>query len=310
MQETVGTNILDYFYDANGNPLAVKYRTSANATGTYYYYARNSRGDVIGLYNAAGSLYRTYTYDVWGNILSVKDANGSDVTSQTDIAHLQSLRYRGYYYDSETGFYYLQSRYYDPGTHRFVNEDGLISTGTGVLSYNMFAYCNNSTVMYIDDRGNRPVASTSLRNETAEERHISCSHMKESIAFSQSLPVEGEPNSSQELENPDGTPKQKRWYGPDGKPLRDRDFNHTGDMEFPHDHEWKDGIRGKEHLKPSPEFQINWEPILGFGLVIGGALGVAFIVADDISVVGVIDDICIVPLCAAMGEGIVKLSSC
>ena len=112
MQETVGTNILDYFYDASGKPLAVKYRTSANATGTYYYYARNSRGDVIGLYDITGALYRTYTYDVWGNILSVKDANGTDITSQTDIAHLQSLRYRGYYYDSDTGLYYLQSRYY------------------------------------------------------------------------------------------------------------------------------------------------------------------------------------------------------
>jgi RHS repeat-associated protein len=156
MQETVGTKILDYFYDASGNPLAVKYRTSANATGTYYYYARNSRGDVIGLYNAVGSLYCTYSYDVWGNILSVKDANGTDITSQTDIAHLQSLRYRGYYYDSDTGFYYLQSRYCDPVTHRFINADDVdipLLSGGNVYNKNLFACCDNNSIIRSDKGG-------------------------------------------------------------------------------------------------------------------------------------------------------------
>lgn len=175
MQETIGTNILDYFYDANGNPLAVKYRTSANATGTYYYYARNSRGDVIGLYNAAGSLYRTYSYDVWGNILSIKDANGNDITSQTDIANLQSLRYRGYYYDSDTGLYYLQSRYYDPVTHRFINADGLVSTGTGVLDYNMFVYCNNSPIIHYDYNG-KEFYYTNMTNKQAMDNLASGEH--------------------------------------------------------------------------------------------------------------------------------------
>jgi RHS repeat-associated protein len=156
MQETVGTNILDYFYDASGNPLAVKYRTSANATGTYYYYARNSRGDVIGLYDSTGALYCSYSYDVWGNILSVKDANGTDITSQTDIAHLQSLRYRGYYYDSDTGFYYLQSRYYDPVTHRFISPDKtdvLSATPMTLTDKNLYAYCDNNPIMREDKDG-------------------------------------------------------------------------------------------------------------------------------------------------------------
>lgn len=60
-------------------------------------------------------------------------------------------------YDEESGLYYLQSRYYDPVTGRFVNADGFVSTGTGLMGYNMFAYCNNNPVMYVDPTGARPV---------------------------------------------------------------------------------------------------------------------------------------------------------
>ena len=58
-------------------------------------------------------------------------------------------------YDEESGPYYLGSRYYDPVTGRFVNADGFVSTGTGLMGYNMFAYCNNNPVMYVDPSGTR-----------------------------------------------------------------------------------------------------------------------------------------------------------
>ena len=70
-----------------------------------------------------------------------------------NIAFINPIRYRGYYYDSETGLYYLKSRYYDPETGRFINADGYASTGQGVLGNNMFAYCNNNPVMYSDPSG-------------------------------------------------------------------------------------------------------------------------------------------------------------
>ena len=155
VQETRGSRILDYFYDANGQAIAVRYKSNANNTGTYYYYAYNWRGDILGLYNADGSLYCTYSYDAWGNILSVKDSTGHEITVATDIANLQSLKYRGYVYDRESGLYYLQSRYYDPVTHRFINADGLISTGTGILGYNMFAYCDSEPINRSDATGSR-----------------------------------------------------------------------------------------------------------------------------------------------------------
>ena len=153
MQETRGSRILDYFYDANGQAIAVRYKSNANAAGTYYYYAYNWRGDIVGLYAENGAPECTYTYDAWGKLLSVKNPAGTEMTSATYIGNLQSLKYRGYVYDRETGLYYLQSRYYDPVTRRFINADALVSTGTGVSGYNMFSYCNNNPIIFFDSNG-------------------------------------------------------------------------------------------------------------------------------------------------------------
>ena len=67
------------------------------------------------------------------------------------------LRYRGYYYDAETALYYLQSRYYDPTACRFLNADGYASTGQGIVGTNMFAYCNNDPILFVDFSGSRAV---------------------------------------------------------------------------------------------------------------------------------------------------------
>lgn len=63
MQETRGSRILDYFYDANGQAIALRYRSGSNADWAYYYYDYNSRGDIVGLYDKDGSPECTYTYD-------------------------------------------------------------------------------------------------------------------------------------------------------------------------------------------------------------------------------------------------------
>ncbi len=131
----------------------LKHRATESATPSYYYYALNSRNDVVGLYDANGAVCAKYTYDPWGNITSVTNASGTAITDTNNIAHTQPFRYRSYYYDTDSKFYYLQSRYYDPLTHRFINADGLVSTGTGVLGHNMFAYCDNNPVNYSDPTG-------------------------------------------------------------------------------------------------------------------------------------------------------------
>ena len=96
----------------------------------------------------------TYEYDAWGN-----------VSSSGRLAEINPLRYRGYYYDNETGFYYLQSRYYDPANRRFINADSLSSTGQGFLGTNMFAYCNNCPTIYHDPSGH--AISPLTNNRTA-----------------------------------------------------------------------------------------------------------------------------------------------
>ena len=144
-QATNGTT-LSFFYDQQGNRVGM-----ADSSNHFYYYIYNLQGDVIALADAStGKLAATYTYDAWGKIVKINGQKPEDVAS-TNIANINPFRYRGYYYDTETGLYYLNSRYYDPDTGRFINADGQLNEG--VLGYNMFAYCENNPVNGSDPDG-------------------------------------------------------------------------------------------------------------------------------------------------------------
>ncbi len=92
--------------------------------------------------------------------------------------------------------------------------------------------------------------------------------------------------------------------GPDGKAERDRDYNHSGSLQFPHDHEWKDGKKGEEHLPPSPEYEISFELLNGLGLIIICGVGAAIIAADDSSGFGIADDYLFIPLVDGFRRGL------
>ena len=153
MYETRGNAKFYYSYDANGTLYSVKYTLTDSSDLMTYYFTHNSRGDIVGIYNGAGQLRAHYEYDAWGNVLSVTDQNGNAITSATHIGNLNPFRYRGYYLDSETGLYYLMSRYYDPVTHRFVNADGYFQSGGDLLDSNMSAYCRNNPISFVDPTG-------------------------------------------------------------------------------------------------------------------------------------------------------------
>ena len=140
-----------YWYDSYGNLSAIRY--ADGTVDNIYYVVCNSRGDVEAFYNGSGTVKSRYVYDSWGNVIKVVNANGVEITNQNDVAFINPIRYRGYYFDSETGLYYLKSRYYDPQVGRFINADGYASTGQGVLGNNMFAYCGNNPVSYSDNTG-------------------------------------------------------------------------------------------------------------------------------------------------------------
>ncbi|MBR6675959.1 MAG: peptidoglycan DD-metalloendopeptidase family protein [Clostridia bacterium] len=139
--------LISYFYDENGSVAGIYVNNSV------YYFVKNIQGDVVAILDYTGAVVAKYVYDAWGNIIDVTYADGSTITSATHVAHLNPFRYRGYMYDEETGFYYLRSRYYDPEVGRFLNADGLVSTGRGIDGFNMFAYCNNNPVMFVDPNG-------------------------------------------------------------------------------------------------------------------------------------------------------------
>ena len=130
-----------YSYDANGQLVSVNYN------GTEYYYLRNGQTDIVGLMDGNGTKVVEYTYDAWGKLISTTG------TLATSLGADNPFRYRGYYYDTETGLYYLTTRYYDPEVCRFISADVYMTTGQGVLGGNMFAYCLNNPLIYDDDQG-------------------------------------------------------------------------------------------------------------------------------------------------------------
>jgi RHS repeat-associated protein len=143
--ETIGTTVIYYTYDDEGKLI------SLNLNGTEYLYQRNALGDIVGIYLTNGLLVVSYEYDAYGNIVSKVDNSG------VGLATLNPYRYRGYRFDEETGLYYLNSRYLNPETGRFLCSDGYLGTPGQLLSTNMYTYALNNPNTYFDPTGYIPV---------------------------------------------------------------------------------------------------------------------------------------------------------
>ena len=148
--------VLRYTYDALGALSGIQYKNAAGVTTNYIVRCTLS-GDVDQIFDTKGSLVARYIYDTWGNTLSVTDASGKAITDPLHIANINPIRYRGYYYDAETGLYYLQSRYYDAEIKRFINADEILGLNGEGARYNLFAYCGNNPIQYVDSIGQYPV---------------------------------------------------------------------------------------------------------------------------------------------------------
>lgn len=194
LRETITSNghtrTLDFRYDNVGLPYALVDHN--NGAVTTYYYITNLQGDVMYLVDHAGKQVAEYVYDPYGKLLS----------SSGVMAEINPIRYRGYYCDRETDFYYLQSRYYDPSICRFINADSFASTGQGLLGCNMFAYCNNSPTNGTDPTGHFIQNSTTYINDGGSSFHridiaanTKCEELYDELYMSHKVPRREEGDS-------------------------------------------------------------------------------------------------------------------
>lgn len=154
-ESELGTQRYVFIYDNEGNPHALYYYSGSSTTPTKYYYVLNLQGDVVQLRNSSYAVVANYTYDAWGKLLGVTSSSGTAITSDTHIANVNPIRYRGYFYDTETKLYYCNSRYYDPQIKRFINADdiGFLGINNDYNSYNLYAYCGNNPIVREDTGG-------------------------------------------------------------------------------------------------------------------------------------------------------------
>ncbi len=153
--EMTDTYTIVYMYDANGSPIGMKHRLSSYAAGVFniFWFEKNLQGDIVAVYNSDGVKCISYIYDAWGKILKTTTHNS---TGTNAYASRNPFRYRGYYYDTDLKLYYLQSRYYDPITCRFISPDNeavLTATPMALTDKNLYAYCDNNPVTRVDGDG-------------------------------------------------------------------------------------------------------------------------------------------------------------
>ena len=131
---------LFFYYDTENSPVALSYN------GKMFYYVKNLQGDIVKILDEDGNEKANYVYNAWGNILS---------QSNDELSSINPLRYRGYVYDEDTAMYYLQTRYYDPFTGRFINADNTVFIGSSgtAIGDNIFTYCENDPVNNVDYTG-------------------------------------------------------------------------------------------------------------------------------------------------------------
>lgn len=134
-EDSTGDDDIDY---VNGINLV------AQKSDETYYYMYNGHADVVQIHKLDAGvivILNTYDYDIFGNVIS------------SVIVISNAITYAGYYFDDETGYYYLRSRYYNPETARFITEDSFNGFYTDPLSLNKYTYCHNSPLTYYDPDG-------------------------------------------------------------------------------------------------------------------------------------------------------------
>ena len=299
--------MLIYIYDENGSPIGVKHRNKNFAAEQLetYLFGKNLQGDIIAIYNTSGTAIVKYVYDAWGNIISTSG------TQATGIGAKNSLRYRGYYYDTETGLYYLRARYYDPVTGRFISADDRLSTGGDLSGMNLYAYCGNNPVNRIDPYGNSfiAIAGLSLLIIGVVFGTSGDTNNKDGYVDSKKMPPpetgykppKKKPNP-EKVPNPNG--QGNGWPAMDGGvwiPDNNQDGGPGWVVQYPdgsHEHRYPSG-----HVRRHRKIETS-NAIVGSIVVIGAGISIGWVLANDCTVVGTLDDFTLPVLIETFKEGV------
>lgn len=173
--ETSGDKIIWYKYDSAANLISIR------AYGKEFFYIKNLQNDVIALADASGEIVTEYKYDSWGKILSITGSK------KDTIGKTNPFRYKSYYYDNETGMYYLRNRYYKPEIRRFINADNFFAVQGSpetLHNRNLFAYCDHNPLTRSDADGDAwMVAAASFAAGMAAS--VACQMVFERKSFSE-----------------------------------------------------------------------------------------------------------------------------
>ena len=160
--ERRGRTEINYVYDSNGiQGMRVTVPTKDAATyyaSEEYYYIKDRFGNVRVILDKSGNIMVEYNYDAWGNFEATSVGNAKIGGIAVDLVSLNAFTYRGYYYDKESGLYYLVNRYYDPITGRFISPDDISYLNSETIGgLNLYSYCLNNPIFYVDPDGHAPI---------------------------------------------------------------------------------------------------------------------------------------------------------
>ena len=265
---------IDFMYDQNDILIQAKTKEGC------YFYVRDITGNINGLIDKNGNYVVKYRYDAWGNVLN------TSITQNVLIAEHNPFLYKGYYYDVETSLFWLSSRYYSPELCRFIQPADVSSLNPySINGLNMFSYGKNNPInnSYINNRLNY---NSSFRIYTKLLNRLSAHLMFSDFDYAKNHRNlnRGTPNSIGRIFYPDGSPKQEREYGPDGRPVVDHDHHPGEDVGYDHDHDWD--------WDKNPPRQPAREPskVLAALGIIGTGVALIWLVGNDATGYGVVDD--------------------
>ena len=285
--QRTGDDVIIFMYDNNGDIFGFTYN------GAPYYYVKNAQNDVFLIVDETGTAVVLYQYDAWGNITDCYD------TTDFGLAGINPITYRSYYTDYELGenVYYLNSRYYLPSLGRFLCADNVVlGTGESVYGYNLFAYCFNNPVNYNDETGNWPKwvekAASWVNNNIIQpvKKFFSDDSPSNVVSYSE--------HQKKGTTNPSNRNKHEK-----GQTRKQRDQNGEKKNQKPG---WvpNPNKRRNQNFEIEPEIIEN---VICGAILVGATVAVVYIIANDITGVGVADDATLAALIPIMYDTATKV---